>query len=52
MCIMVCPWGAIAVGEGPRRKIASKCDLCRLEFQEAPTCVANCPNEALKYEER
>ena len=63
MCIMVCPLGAIlpgktsqrpATGESPRpaeaRKIASKCDLCGMDFQGEPPCVANCPNEALKYE--
>ena len=49
MCVMVCPFGAIqrnTVG----RKAASKCDLCF--DQRAPVCVANCPNEALVYEER
>lgn len=50
MCIMVCPVGAILPGERPGGKIASKCDLCRMEFEDAPPCVANCPNEALKYE--
>lgn len=46
-CIMVCPFGVIKRDEG---KIASKCDLCPDE--EIPVCVANCPNEALVYEER
>ena len=48
MCIMVCPAGAIRqnlAGHG----IASKCDLCY--GAERPACVANCPNEALTYEE-
>jgi anaerobic carbon-monoxide dehydrogenase iron sulfur subunit len=48
MCIMVCPAGAIQQnlhGHG----IASKCDLCY--GSSKPACVANCPNEALTYEE-
>ncbi len=52
MCIMVCPVGAILPGADPERKIASKCDLCGMQFRDEPPCVANCPNEALKYEER
>jgi len=47
-CIMVCPAGAIR--RGKERKVASKCDLCVAE--KMPVCVANCPNEALVYEER
>ena len=50
MCIMVCPLGAILPGKGDDRKVASKCDLCGLEFEDAPPCVVNCPNEALRYE--
>ena len=46
MCVMVCPAGAIARGEGS--KVASKCDLCLGE--ETPACVANCPNEAIVVE--
>jgi carbon-monoxide dehydrogenase iron sulfur subunit len=52
MCVMVCPLGAVAPGKGPEKKVASKCDLCGMEFEGEPPCVANCPNEALKYEER
>jgi carbon-monoxide dehydrogenase iron sulfur subunit len=54
MCLMVCPLGAISMGggEGDDRKVASKCDLCGMEFEGAPPCVANCPNEALSYEDR
>ena len=52
MCLMVCPLGAIAQGRGKDRKVASKCDLCGLDFADAPPCVANCPNEALTYEDR
>ena len=48
MCIMVCPFGAIARNkEG--KKIASKCDLCYGE--EMPVCVKNCPNRAIVYKE-
>ncbi len=45
-CIMVCPAGAIL--RGHQQKVASKCDLCADE--DMPVCVANCPNEALRYE--
>ena len=49
MCVMVCPFGVIGRDvEG--KKIASKCDLC--PDKEVPVCVANCPNEALVYEDR
>jgi len=48
MCVMVCPVGAVNRGSGA--KVASKCDLCAGE--DMPVCVANCPNEALVYEER
>lgn len=47
MCIMVCPVGAIQ--RGVTTQIISKCDLCMGE--EMPVCVANCPNEALIYED-
>lgn len=47
-CVMVCPLGAVR--RGKTRKAVSKCDLCMDE--ETPVCVANCPNEALVYEER
>ncbi len=49
MCVMACPTGAIRRDQR-QRKIASKCDLCQGE--EQPACVANCPNEALVFEER
>ena len=49
MCIMVCPYGAIARDETVK-KVASKCDLCYGE--EEPACVAHCPNEALVFEDR
>jgi len=47
MCIMVCPLGAIS--RGADRQVASKCDLCLGEGM--PACVANCPNEAIVYED-
>jgi len=49
MCVMVCPAGAIRRGTSGD-KIASKCDLCGGESE--PVCVAQCPNEALVYEDR
>jgi carbon-monoxide dehydrogenase iron sulfur subunit len=48
MCVMVCPSGAIQQNL-TGTKIASKCDLCY--GSDVPACVANCPNEALTYEE-
>jgi len=48
MCIMVCPAGGIQQSLTGHR-IASKCDLCY--GSDIPACVANCPNEALTYEE-
>ena len=48
MCIMVCPTGSIRQNLHGTR-IASKCDLCY--GAKVPACVANCPNEALTYEE-
>lgn len=48
-CIAACPYGAIR-RDVERRKIA-KCDLCA-GSDSGPACVANCPNEALVYEER
>ena len=47
MCIMVCPVGAVR--RGAERAVASKCDLCG--GVGTPACVANCPNEAILYQE-
>lgn len=44
MCIMVCPFGVIKP-DLEKKKVASKCDLC-IE-KGFPSCVENCPNEAL-----
>jgi len=46
-CIMICPYGAIKPDS--TGKTIAKCDLCL--NMEVPACVANCPNEALSYEE-
>ncbi|MFX1519474.1 MAG: 4Fe-4S dicluster domain-containing protein [Promethearchaeota archaeon] len=50
-CIMVCPYGAIALvkDKNDAIKAVSKCDLC--PDIEIPACVAHCPNEALVYVE-
>jgi carbon-monoxide dehydrogenase iron sulfur subunit len=47
MCIMVCPVGAIR--RGTQARVASKCDLCM--GADMPACVANCPNEAIVYQD-
>jgi len=46
-CIMVCPYGAIRMDISG--KVVAKCDLC--PGLDVPACVANCPNEALMYQE-
>ncbi len=47
MCVMVCPFGAIATdGE---KHLAVKCDRC--PGLEEPACVAACPTGALVYQE-
>jgi len=46
-CIMVCPYGAIKIDL--EQKVVAKCDLC--QGLDIPACVANCPNEALVYQE-
>ncbi|MEW6363487.1 MAG: 4Fe-4S dicluster domain-containing protein [Acidobacteriota bacterium] len=43
MCVMVCPYDAIA--RDLETQVARKCDLCA--GREAPACVAICPTEAL-----
>lgn len=47
-CIMICPYSAIRI-DTAERKIVAKCDQC--PDLEIPACVANCPNEALVYQE-
>jgi len=46
-CIMVCPFGAVRMDVSC--KVVAKCDLC--QGLDVPACVANCPNEALLYQE-
>ena len=46
-CLLVCPFGAIMRDTAQGRMV--KCDLC--PNAEVPACVANCPNEALCFEE-
>ncbi|HEY3396411.1 MAG TPA: 4Fe-4S dicluster domain-containing protein [Armatimonadota bacterium] len=46
-CVMMCPFGGIHI-DIEKGKVVSKCDLCGGE--DAPACVAHCPNEALIYE--
>ena len=44
-CILVCPFGAIKQDTEKEKMV--KCDLCQGE--DLPSCVVNCPNEALVY---
>lgn len=46
-CLLACPFGAIM--RDTARGRTAKCDLC--PGADTPACVANCPNEALSYEE-
>ena len=48
-CLMACPYGAIR--RHPLESKIVKCDLCKGR-EGGPACVAACPNQALKYEER
>jgi len=48
-CLMACPYGAIA--RHPLEPKIVKCDLCH-DRPGGPACVAACPNQALKQEER
>lgn len=48
-CVLVCPFGAIAVGDDGA---ATKCELCLKNFCGSPACIAGCPNRAIVYEER
>lgn len=47
-CVLVCPYGALAPGEGG---IMQKCELCLQNSFGEPACVKNCPNRAIVYEE-
>jgi carbon-monoxide dehydrogenase iron sulfur subunit len=50
-CMLVCPFGVIALSRDGKAMI--KCDLCveRTEAGELPACVAACPTGALKFVE-
>ena len=48
-CVMVCPYGALALGEDGTM---SKCELCLQNACGEPACVTGCPNRAIVYEER
>lgn len=48
-CILVCPYGAVSVGENG---VVQKCELCINNQLGAPACVVGCPNRAIVYEER
>ena len=48
-CILVCPYGALTMGED---NVMTKCELCTQNGRETPACVAGCPNRAIVYEER
>lgn len=47
-CVLVCPYGAISYDGG---KSVLKCQLC-IDNGGIPTCVQNCPNQAIVFEER
>ena len=48
-CLAVCPYGGLQA-DFAAGKVKGKCDLC--PGLDVPACVANCPNQALVYEER
>lgn len=48
-CILVCPYGAMSMGE---KGVAQKCELCLENACGEPACVTGCPNGAIVYEER
>lgn len=48
-CILNCPYGAIMPSEDGA---VQKCELCLKNAGGTPACVANCPNQAIVYEER
>ena len=47
-CVLVCPYGALALGE---KGVMQKCELC-VENGGEPACVKGCPNRAIVHEER
>ncbi|MDR2750306.1 MAG: 4Fe-4S binding protein [Clostridiales bacterium] len=49
-CILSCPYGAIS--PSPDGHAARKCELCQATAAGVPLCAANCPNQAIVYEDR
>lgn len=49
-CVAACYHGAVRRDEEDG-KVAAKCDMCADLGEELPRCVANCPNQALVFEE-
>ncbi|HHW45434.1 MAG TPA: 4Fe-4S binding protein [Clostridiales bacterium] len=48
-CMLVCPFGALTIGENG---VVQKCELCLQNSCGEPACVKGCPNRAIVYEER
>jgi carbon-monoxide dehydrogenase iron sulfur subunit len=48
-CVMVCPFGAIAMDTANKKAV--QCDQCRSVGSD-PLCVAACPTEALVWAEK
>jgi carbon-monoxide dehydrogenase iron sulfur subunit len=51
-CVVACPYGAVEFLQQMRKAV--KCDLCEgiIEPGEEPRCVAACPTNALRLDER
>ena len=47
-CVLVCPFGAVAVADGG---VMQKCELCLTNGHGSPACVEGCPNNAIVYTE-
>jgi carbon-monoxide dehydrogenase iron sulfur subunit len=48
-CVLVCPYGALALNEDG---VMQKCELCTQNSDGEPACVKGCPNKAIVFEER
>lgn len=48
-CILVCPFGAVTLGQG--EKAILKCDLCAARAADglSPACTGSCPTGALQF---
>jgi Fe-S-cluster-containing dehydrogenase component len=54
-CMVSCPFDVPKFEYHSPNPIIQKCDMCwesRLQHGELPSCVENCPNDALKYAPR